>query len=325
MASKNNLKNCSRGSSCNRNANVRRAFGAFHFVQHLSSKKGWTEMTTRRCTTRTESSYCITLAKPSRRIPCSISRAAIHAALLFAALLSVVVTASATTNELFDKTYPLSSGGNFQLDNINGSVQVEGWDRDEVEVSAVKTAQNDPGELEQVQIDVESVPGHVAVHTLYPSSTGNGVTVEYHVHVPFRVLLAAVKTVNGSVLVHGVQGGGDLRSVNGDVQVTDSAGRFNAKTTNGNLTLQLRNVANGAPMDIETVNGSVVLTLPSNTRANLKVQNMNGDFSSELPVSAATAPSNLGAFRAKLGTGGGEISLRTINGTIHLVRERPGA
>jgi hypothetical protein len=26
-----------------------------------------------------------------------------------------------------------------------------------------------------------------------------------------------------------------------------------------------------------------------------------------------------------LGAGGGEISLRTINGTIHLVRERPGA
>jgi len=244
---------------------------------------------------------------------------------LLALSLLFALPSFATTEQLFDKTYPLSAGGNFQLDNINGSVQVEGWDRNEVEVSAVKSAADDPGDLDRVQIDVESNPGQIAVHTLYPSSTGNGVTVEYHVHVPFRVLLAAVKTVNGSVLVHGVQGGGDLRSVNGDVQVTDSAGRFNAKTTNGNLSLQLRNVANGAPMDIETVNGSVVLTLPSNTRANLKVQPMNGDFSSELPVSAATTPSSLGAFRAKLGTGGGEISLRTINGAIHLVRERPGA
>lgn len=231
----------------------------------------------------------------------------------------------ANTDQLFDKIYPLASGGNFQLDNINGSVQVEGWDRDEVEVSAVKTAQNGPSNLDQVQIDVESLPGHVAVHTRYPTATGNGVTVEYRVHVPFRVLLAAVKTVNGSVLVRGVQGGGDLRSVNGDVRVTNSAGRFNAKTTNGNLTLQLRDVANGAPMNIETVNGSVVLTLPSNAGANLNVQNMNGDFSSELPVNAATKPTNLGSFRARLGSGGGEISLRTINGTIHLSRERPGA
>jgi hypothetical protein len=248
-----------------------------------------------------------------------------RAILLAAAVLCTALPSFATNDQLFDQMYPLSAGGNFQLDNVNGSVQVDGWDRDEVEVSAVKTADNDPQDVDQVQIDVESVPGQVAVHTLYPNSQGTGVTVEYHVHVPNRVLLANVKTVNGSVSVKGVQGGGDLRSVNGDVQVTDSAGRFNAKTTNGNLTLQLRNLASGPPMDIETVNGSVVLTLPSDTRANLRVQNMNGDFSSELPVKSATAPTTVGTFRAKLGTGGGEISLRTINGTIHLATERPGS
>jgi len=111
--------------------------------------------------------------------------------------------------------------------------------------------------------------------------------------------------------------------VNGDVEVSNSAGHFNAKTTNGDLRLQLRQVTS-APMDIETVNGSVVLSLPPDARANLKVQNMNGDFSSELPVSSATTPTNAGAFRAKLGVGGSEISLRTINGRIRLVREHSG-
>jgi DUF4097 and DUF4098 domain-containing protein YvlB len=246
-----------------------------------------------------------------------------RAVLLSAALLVCCLPSFATTDQVFDKIYPLSSGGNFQLDNVNGSIQVDGWDKDEVEVSAVKSAETDSSDLDQVQIDVESVPGQVAVHTLYPNA-GSAVVVEYHVHVPYRVL-AAVKTVNGSVLVNGVQGGGDLRSVNGDVKVTDSAGRFSAKTTNGDLTLQLRDIANGPPMDIETVNGSVVLGLPSNAGANLKVQNMNGDFSSELPMNAATTPTNVGAFHARLGTGGGEISVRTVNGTIHLMRERPGA
>ena len=251
--------------------------------------------------------------------------------LLVAAGLVICLPALAKDGQLFDKTYPLTAGGSFQLDNVNGSVHVDGWDRDEVEVSAVKATENDASDLEQVQIDVTSLPGQVAVHTRYPSSFGTGVAVEYHVHVPFKTLLGAVKTVNGSVLVRGVEGGGDLRSVNGDVEVTDSAGRFNAKTTNGDLRLQLRQVSSGAPMNIETVNGSVVLSVPPDTRADLDVQNMNGDFSSELPVvatAAAPIPTNGGAFHAfhaKLGTGGGEISLRTINGTIHLVRERPGA
>lgn len=248
------------------------------------------------------------------------------AGLLCAGMLLACGASFATTDQLFDKVYPLTAGGNFQLDNVNGSVQVDGWDRDEVEVSAVKTAQDDTlsGELDNVQIDVESHPGQVAVHTRYPAGEGSNVAVEYHVHVPYRVLLGGVKTVNGSVSVRGVNGGGDLRSVNGDVEVTDSTGPFNAKTTNGDLRLQLRKVKTSSPMNIETVNGSVVLSLPSDAAANLKVQNMNGHFSSELPVSAATAPTSAPLFKAKIGAGGGEISLRTINGGIRLVRDGTG-
>lgn len=248
---------------------------------------------------------------------------AARAVMATAAALWLCSASFATNNDLFEKVYPLNEGGNFQLENINGSVQVDGWDRDEVEVSAVKRSQNGSGDVDQVQIDVESLPGQVAVHTRYPGGQNTGVVVEYHVHVPYHVLLGAVKTVNGSVSVRGVDGAGDLRSVNGDVEVSNSAGHFNAKTTNGDLRLQLRQVTS-APMDIETVNGSVVLSLPPDARANLKVQNMNGDFSSELPVSSATTPTNAGAFRAKLGVGGSEISLRTINGRIRLVREHSG-
>ncbi len=64
--------------------------------------------------------------------------------------------------------------------------------------------------------------------------------------VPYRVLLGAVGTVNGSVRVgKGVEGGGDLRSVNGNVEIVESSGRFSAKTTNGDLRLELRHLRNG--------------------------------------------------------------------------------
>jgi hypothetical protein len=226
-------------------------------------------------------------------------------------------------DQVFEHIYPLPAGGSFLLKNVNGDVQVDGWDRDEVEVRAVKRAKNDQRDLEQVKIDVESQPRQVAVHTLYPRGEGVEVAVEYHIHVPYRVLLGNVETVNGCVLVRGIDGGGELRSVNGDVEVLDSSGRFSAKTTNGNLHLELRKVLDGAPMNLETVNGSVVLGLPSNARANLKVLNMNGDFYSELPVTSALASPAARAFRAKLGVGGGEISVRTINGGIRLLREPP--
>ena len=237
---------------------------------------------------------------------------------LLSALAGLVFPAHAA-DENFHHIYPLAAGGSFALENVNGSVQVEGWSRDEVEVSAVKTAtRSDSRDLSQVKIEVDDS------HPRYPQGEGAEVAVEYHVHVPYRVLLGSIETVNGSVTVRGVEGGGELRSVNGNVEVFDSSGRFSEKTTNGNLRLELRYLMAGGPMNLETVNGSVVLGLPEGARADLKVLAMNGDFYSELPVTSAASKPAARAFHAKLGTGGGEISVRTINGGIRLVVQRPG-
>jgi putative adhesin len=254
----------------------------------------------------------------------TVARTTACALLLLACIFSLAASGFART-ESFSQIYPLPAGGSFVLENVNGSVQVEGWARDEVQVEAVKTSASDAQDLEHVMIEVESQPGKVSVHTRYPKGDGGEVAVEYHVHVPYRVLLGSVGTVNGSVLVRGVEGGGALKSVNGNVEVLNSSGRFSAKTTNGDLRLELRKLLDeGGPMNIETVNGSVVLGLPSDARANLNVSSMNGDFTSDLPVTSTASIPAARAYRAKLGAGGGEISVRTVNGGIRLVMQRPG-
>lgn len=242
---------------------------------------------------------------------------------VLAAALLLFALPSHAANELFLKTYPLMPGGSFVLENVNGSVRVEGWAREEVEVRAVKSAFRDQRDLDRVRILVVNLPGQVAVRTLYPDGQGVEVAVQYVIHVPYRVLLGDVETVNGSVVVSGVEGTGDLRSVNGNVEVLDSSGRFSARTTNGDLRLELRRLLDGGPMNVQTVNGSVFLGLPSNARADLHVVSMNGDFVSELPVVSTQGGLASGMFRARLGRGGGEISVRTVNGGIRLIRERP--
>jgi len=249
---------------------------------------------------------------------------AVQTLALLAGVACLALPAFANTDQVFLKTYPLAAGGHFTLDNVNGSVQVEGWDRNEVEVRAVKTARADAGDLDQVQIEVDNDASDVAVHTRYPAGEGAEVAVEYRIHVPYRVLLGVVGTVNGSVCVRGVEGGGALRSVNGNVEVVESSGRFSAKTTNGNLRLELNHLRTGEPVSLETVNGSVVLGIPSNAGANLEVQNRNGDFYSEVPVTSTHALPGSRGFRGKLGQGGGAISVRTVNGGVRVLRENPG-
>jgi Putative adhesin len=247
---------------------------------------------------------------------------------IYGAFLVVVITGlcgrSFAYDETFHRVYPLTAGGSFVLENVNGSVHVDGWDRDEVEVSAVKTSTNESRDMQQVKIEVDnSKPGQIAVHTLYPKGEGAEVAVEYHVHVPYRVLLGSIGTVNGSVIVRGVEGGGELRSVNGNVEVFNSSGRFSEKTTNGDIRLELHELLEGGPMNLETVNGSVLLGLPAGARADLKVLSMNGDVYSELPVPRISGALTPHAFKAKLGNGGGEISVRTVNGGIRLLQS-PG-
>lgn len=226
------------------------------------------------------------------------------------------------STQVFDQVYPLQAGGVVALGNVNGGVQIEGWDRQQVEVHAVKTALHDGDDLNMVHIDVESDGNQLAVNTRYPTGTGVQVTVEYLIRVPYRLRWVEVQTVNGDVHVRGITGAGSLNSVNGNVEVLDAEGRFSAKTTNGDVRLQMKSLPDGDPVSLTTVNGSVVLSLPERVNADVRVVNRNGDFKSDFPMETLGAYTS-SRFSGRLGSGGGEIFMSTVNGAIRLVNGRP--
>lgn len=242
-----------------------------------------------------------------------------------------------TFDQTIDRSFPLARGGSFTLSNVNGSVEVVGWGRDEVAVHAVKTASGDPSELGLVKIEMEAGREGVAVRTLYPRDRDVEVQVEYVIRVPRQIVLRWVETVNGTVLVRGVDGGGALRSVNGNVEVRDSGGTFSARTTNGNIRMELRHLdapearagsgvkfvpVSNAAQSVETVNGSVVIELPRSAGAELEVSSLNGDFRTQLPVEARSSQDPQ-VFRGRLGRGGAPLRIRTVNGAIRLLSSRP--
>lgn len=236
--------------------------------------------------------------------------------------LSWVAPAGYASETAFDRTVPLASGGQLVLENVNGSVQVEGWEREAVEVTATKTGQRNTQELDLVKIDVQSEGNRVAVRTIYPQGEPVAVTVEYRIRVPYRVLLADVETVNGNVRVSRVQGAGEMRTTNGNVQVLDSSGRFSGRTTNGDVHFQLKELPEGAPMAVATVNGSVLLELPSDADASLHVESLNGAFDSEFPIRSKASESSR-VFRGTVGAGGSDLYLGSMNGSIRLIVDRP--
>src|SRR5438094_403446 len=113
----------------------------------------------------------------------------------------------------FDQTYPLQPCGTFELQNVNGPVEVQGWDRNEVEIHAVKIAKQQGSDLERVSIEVDARPDAVAVTTRYPQNEGVEVAVEYTIHVPHRVHVEHIGTVNGTLRISGLDNVEDLHTV----------------------------------------------------------------------------------------------------------------
>ena len=217
----------------------------------------------------------------------------------------------------FDQTYALEPGGSIEVQNVNGSVEVNGWDRKEVEVRAVKTAERREADLARVTIDVAATPRSVSVTTRYPQGEGVDVAVNYSIRIPHGARLKLAGTVNGTLRISGVENVNVLRTVNGDIEVYDSAGTVAAHTTNGNVRLELHRVEAGGT-SAETTNGSIVLALSPGSHANLEARSLNGDFQSELPLRVEGALQQR-EVRGKIGGGGGLILLRTVNGGIRVV------
>ena len=245
------------------------------------------------------------------------------AQLLFCVSLSAAsATAGLAISKDFDQSYPLQPGGTFELQNVNGTVEVDGWDRDAIEVHAVKTAKVKESDLERVSIEVDAKPSAVSVITRYPQNEGVEVAVEYIIHVPHGAHVEHLGTVNGTLRIAGVDVVEDLRTVNGNIEVYEGGGPVHAQTTNGNVHLELAHMAatrgEKGEATAETTNGSLLLAVPSDTQADVEAKCMNGNFSSELPL-ALESGLRPREIHGKLGTGGTPIHLHTVNGAIRVI------
>jgi DUF4097 and DUF4098 domain-containing protein YvlB len=218
----------------------------------------------------------------------------------------------------FNQSYPLQPGGTFELQNVNGPVEVEGWDRNVVEIHAVKIAKENEADLNRVSIEVNVRPSSVSVITRYPQNEGVEVAVQYTVHVPHGARVEHIGTVNGTLKIAGVEVVEDLRTVNGNIEVYEGGGSVHARTTNGNLHLELSHAVDDKGMIAETTNGSLLLAVPQDTQANLEARSLNGNFYSELPLSleSSVKPREM---RGKYGKGGAPIRLNTVNGGIRVI------
>ena len=226
--------------------------------------------------------------------------------------------------EVFDQSYSLAAGGAVSLDNVNGDVSIESWDRDEVLVHAVKKAST-PELLEQLRVEVESDGNDVRVRTEYPSSRGwdedgkhhdRHMSVEYSLTVPRFARIEDIDLVNGNLLIVGVEGGLEAETVNGEIAVRQSLGPAELETVNGGLEVWFDRLDADHRIELSSVNGRVDLHLAAGVAARVRAETVNGSLSNDFDIAVRKGKYVGASFAGSIGGGGAEVDLETVNGNI---------
>jgi DUF4097 and DUF4098 domain-containing protein YvlB len=247
------------------------------------------------------------------RFPALRSALAIGLSSILAATLALAETRTAPT-----QTFPLQAGGYLSLENVNGDVTIEGWEKNEVSISAVKTGT--PKDLDRLEISVE-VDKHkgkdwIHIETEYGVFTRNSGSVDYTIKVPSGAILEDIELVNGDLNVTGVTGYLSLGTVNGSVTASGMACSAWVETVNGSLDLTFDKMEKGQTVDLESVNGAILLRIPAKSNAQVDAETLNGNVSSEFGLAIEKGEWIGRSMEGLVGSGGARITLETVNGSI---------
>lgn len=142
----------------------------------------------------------------------------------------------------------------------------------------------------------------------------HGTTVELLVQVP-RGAKFAGWTVNGPVEAHGLEGEVEAHTQNGAVQI-ETSGVARASTVNGPIRAKIGAKTWNGTLALESVNGRLEVELPTDVGAELRADTVHGSVRVTPKMDGAKVEDN--HVEGRLGKGGGELRLRTVNGPIEV-------
>jgi hypothetical protein len=158
---------------------------------------------------------------------------------------------------------------------------------------------------------------------------GGNMTIEVPVNTSLQL-----RTINGAgIEVTGVNGDLEIQNTNGSIKLTNVSGSVVAHTLNGAVTVSMDRIAGNKPMSFTSMNGVVDVTLPSNTKARLRLKSDHGNIYSDFDVRMESDSNKpvvedtrgkdgkykISIDRAVTGTingGGPEYTFQTMNGNI---------
>jgi hypothetical protein len=243
-------------------------------------------------------------------------------AVLLAAMVGNTLSASVIRppQAEFRHLYALHSNGRVVIENVYGDVSITAWDRDLVLVEAITRA-SDPKRLDDAHIVVEPTADLLSIRTQYAGSDGQQpASVDYRITVPRGANLQEVKLTNGGLSLSGLAGSVKASAINGSITALKLRGPADLSTVNGGVVASFQSVSRAKPITLASVNGPIRLTIPSAAGPAVVASNLSGGIASDVGRVFRTGRGD----RLVVKGAGVQIHLRNVNGGISIhSHERP--
>jgi hypothetical protein len=233
--------------------------------------------------------------------------------------------------------------GTIDLNLLNGSVIVKGTNRKDVSIRVThrggdsafeRNAPPPPAGMRRLSGRRGSLSAEEENNRIEVRSRSFSSDMDLEIEVPARTNLELRVINGGEISVEGVEGAIEVNNVNGPIRLTNVAGSVVASATNANVTARLTRVTDAKAMAFTSFSGTVDVTLPATTKANLKLRSDNGDVFTDFDVQQTEAPARSTWTRGRgdrrvrfesnntvygtINGGGPEIEARSFNGSVFI-------
>jgi hypothetical protein len=103
-----------------------------------------------------------------------------------------------------------------------------------------------------------------------------GAPSDFRVTVPRNTNVVIASSFGGDVTCAGVAGDLEIKNMSGEIRLEDITGGALVETMNGEIRAVVRELHEGKPLSFTSMNGEVVIRVPSDAKANIRMRTQNG-------------------------------------------------
>ncbi len=222
-----------------------------------------------------------------------------------------------------NRTLPLISGGQLQLENTNGNIEIQGWAEEQVDVRVVdrKGPPPKPGihitgwRSPDPKVDIQGSDESIIIRTLKTGDKDDYRQVDFRLRVPRFVEINGIQNGRGNINVSGIYGRVRAAAGEGDIEIRNFSGSLDVELKRGSLEAELLDLRAQDEIRIQVDEGDIIVYLETSVEAGFEAEAPGGEVTSEIdlavPLPAKTISAHLGEAQTK-------ITLTALHGNIRI-------